>query len=95
MHPGDAASDASAARPSSWQQLGTVSRGVTVVLRAPVGDTAAGGRPRVTGLAGSKLHQNEQELQPYLTASHTLAVLYASQPAAHPCPWTIWSMHDV
>ena len=25
----------------------------------------------------------------------TLAVLYASQPAAHPCPWTIWSMHDV
>ena len=53
-----------------------------MVLRAPVGDTAAGGRPRLTGLAGSKLHQNEQELQPYLTASHTLAVLYASQIAA-------------
>eukprot|EP01049_Picozoa_sp_SAG25_P020074 SAG25_NODE_6678_length_538_cov_41.118451_2_plen_84_part_01 len=62
-----------------------------MVLRAPVGDTAAGGRPRVTGLAGSKLlHQNEQELQ---SASHTLAVLYASQPAAH--PWTVSLDHLV
>eukprot|EP01047_Picozoa_sp_COSAG01_P030799 COSAG01_NODE_2159_length_8277_cov_416.997065_13_plen_69_part_00 len=60
-----------------------------MVLRAPVGDTAAGPGGRVTGLAGSKLHQNEQELQPYVTASHTLAVLYASQPAAHPCPWIL------
>jgi hypothetical protein len=67
-----------------------------VVLRAPVGDTAAGGRPRVTGLAGSKLHQNEQELQPYLTASHTsgrtvrIAASSASLSLDH-----LWSMHDV
>jgi hypothetical protein len=65
------------------------------VLRAPVGDTAAGGRPRVTGLAGSKLHQNEQELQPYSILD---SIAYSGRTvriAASPCPWTIWSMHDV